>query len=87
MVAPMERSRFFPPMAIQMINVGEETGELVFIEVIGDAREKLLNYRLPKGVGIAGWAVAHRRARLVANPGLVAAHIFAGRLTVMLSSR
>jgi type IV pilus assembly protein PilC len=25
---PMERSRFFPPMAVQMIRVGEETGEL-----------------------------------------------------------
>lgn len=28
LVAPMERSEFFPPMAIQMIMVGEETGEL-----------------------------------------------------------
>jgi len=28
LVAPMERSEFFPVMAIQMINVGEETGEL-----------------------------------------------------------
>jgi type IV pilus assembly protein PilC len=28
LVAPMERSKFFPGMAIQMINVGEETGEL-----------------------------------------------------------
>ncbi len=27
-VAPMERSGFFPPMCIQMIQVGEETGEL-----------------------------------------------------------
>jgi len=27
-VAPMERSGFFPPMAVQMIMVGEETGEL-----------------------------------------------------------
>ncbi len=27
-VSPMERSGFFPPMAIQMIMVGEETGEL-----------------------------------------------------------
>lgn len=50
-----------------LLLLDEETGELVFVEVIGDAREKLLNYRLPKGVGIAGWAVAHRRARLVAN--------------------
>ena len=28
LVAPMERSGFFPPMCIQMIAVGEETGEL-----------------------------------------------------------
>lgn len=28
LVAPMERSEFFPPMAVQMIMVGEETGEL-----------------------------------------------------------
>jgi type IV pilus assembly protein PilC len=28
LVAPMERSHFFPPMTIQMISVGEETGEL-----------------------------------------------------------
>lgn len=28
LVAPMERSKFFPSMAIQMITVGEETGEL-----------------------------------------------------------
>lgn len=28
LVAPMQRSQFFPPMAIQMIMVGEETGEL-----------------------------------------------------------
>jgi len=28
LVYPMEKSGFFPPMAVQMINVGEETGEL-----------------------------------------------------------
>jgi len=28
LIAPMERSEFFPPMCIQMIMVGEETGEL-----------------------------------------------------------
>ncbi len=28
LVAPMQKSEFFPPMAIQMIMVGEETGEL-----------------------------------------------------------
>jgi len=28
LVGPMEKSRFFPPLTIQMITVGEETGEL-----------------------------------------------------------
>lgn len=28
LVTPMEKSQFFPPLAVQMINVGEETGEL-----------------------------------------------------------
>jgi GAF domain-containing protein len=44
-----------------------ETEELVFVEVIGSARDKLLKYRLPKGVGIAGWCVKNKRARLVTN--------------------
>lgn len=50
-----------------LLLLDEETGELVFVEVIGEAREKLLNYRLPKGVGIAGKAVYHRRPMLVEN--------------------
>lgn len=50
-----------------LLLLDEETGELVFVEVIGGAREKLLNYRLPKGVGIAGWTVANKRPRLVSN--------------------
>jgi GAF domain-containing protein len=50
-----------------LLLLDEETGELVFVEVIGEAREKLLNYRLPKGVGIAGWTVANKRPRLVSN--------------------
>ncbi len=50
-----------------LLLLDEETGELVFVEVIGEAREKLLNYRLPKGQGIAGWSVAKRQPRLVAN--------------------
>ncbi len=43
----------------------EETSELVFVEVIGDSREKLLNYRLEPGTGVAGWVVKNRMARLV----------------------
>lgn len=50
-----------------LLLLDEETGELVFVEVIGEAREKLLNYRLPKGQGIAGWSVGKREPRLVVN--------------------
>ena len=50
-----------------LLLLDDKTGELVFVEVIGDAREKLLNYRLPKGVGIAGKAVANGRPVLAAN--------------------
>jgi GAF domain-containing protein len=44
--------------------VDEETRELVFVEVIGDARDALLHYRLKEGEGIAGWVVTNRKARL-----------------------
>ncbi|MCH7663518.1 MAG: GAF domain-containing protein, partial [Chloroflexi bacterium] len=47
--------------------VDEETSELVFVEVIGEARDTLLHFRLPKGQGIAGWVVENRKARLVAD--------------------
>jgi len=50
-----------------LLLLDEETGELVFVEVIGSSRERLLNYRLPKGVGIAGWVVTNKRSRLVSN--------------------
>ena len=47
--------------------VDEETHELVFVEVIGEARDTLLHFRLPEGQGIAGWVVENRKARLVAD--------------------
>ena len=47
----------------------EETGELVFVEVVGDAQERLINRRLPKGAGIAGWVMDNRTARLVSDVG------------------
>lgn len=43
----------------------EETSELVFVEVIGKTRDTLLNFRIPKGQGIVGWALASRKVRLV----------------------
>ena len=50
-----------------LLLLDEETGELVFVEVIGDARDKLLNYRLPRGAGVAGKAVASGRPVLAAH--------------------
>ena len=47
--------------------VDEETRELVFVEVIGEARDALLHFRLPEGQGIAGWVVENRKTRLVAD--------------------
>jgi len=39
----------------------EETNELVFSVVHGEARDRLTNYRLPSGKGIAGWVAEHKR--------------------------
>jgi GAF domain-containing protein len=43
----------------------EETGELVFVEVLGLARETLLNHRLPPRTGVAGWVVTNKQPRMV----------------------
>ena len=43
----------------------EETGELVFIVVRGEAADQLVGYRIPKGEGIAGWVAAHREPQIV----------------------
>lgn len=48
-----------------LLLLDEETGELVFVEVIGASREKLLNYRLARGLGVAGWVVSNKASRLV----------------------
>lgn len=48
----------------------EETRELVFVEVQGIARDRLLNYRMPENEGIAGWVVANRKPRLVPDTNL-----------------
>ncbi len=45
--------------------VDEESHELVFVEVQGGARARLLNYRMPEQEGIAGWVVANQKPRLV----------------------
>ena len=43
----------------------EETGDLVFTVVRGTAASRLTGYRLPKGVGIAGWVAEHRQPQAV----------------------
>jgi GAF domain-containing protein len=50
-----------------LLLLDEETRELVFVEVIGESRDKLLNYRLPQGTGVAGWVVENKKPRLVEN--------------------
>lgn len=43
----------------------QESGDLVFVEVIGSARDKLINFRLPKGQGIAHWTIDNLTSKLV----------------------
>ena len=45
----------------------EDSGELVFVDVIGSARGKLMNYRLPNGIGVAGTVAETRQPSLVAD--------------------
>jgi GAF domain-containing protein len=43
----------------------EDTGDLVFTVVRGTAADRLIGYRLPKGMGIAGWVAQHQQPQLV----------------------
>jgi len=43
----------------------EETGELVFTVVRGSAADRLIGFRLPAGIGIAGWVAQHREPQNV----------------------
>ena len=45
----------------------EETGELVFSVVHGESKDRLTNYRLPAGKGIAGWVAEHKRPLVLTN--------------------
>jgi GAF domain-containing protein len=48
-----------------LLLLDDENGEMVFVEVIGGVRDKLLNHRQEKGLGLAGWVVKNRQTRLV----------------------
>jgi GAF domain-containing protein len=50
-----------------LILVDEETSDLVFVEVLGEARERLLGFRLKQGVGVVGYTVKTRKPQLVPN--------------------
>jgi GAF domain-containing protein len=45
----------------------DETNELVFVLVQGDAREKLQGYRIERDKGIAGWIATHQQPLIVNN--------------------
>ncbi len=48
-----------------LLLLDEETEELVFAIVHGDARDRLRGYRLPPGRGIAGWVADQREPAIV----------------------
>jgi len=50
-----------------MILVDDGTNELVFVEVIGDTREHLLNHRIDIDTGIVGHVVKTQKAMLVTD--------------------
>lgn len=50
-----------------LVLVDDETGELVFADVIGEARKQLLNHRIELDVGIVGNVVTTREPVLVAD--------------------
>lgn len=50
-----------------LILVDDETDELVFAEVIGDARPQLLNHRISIDTGVVGYVVRTQEAMLVTD--------------------
>lgn len=48
-----------------LLLLDEATGELAFAVVHGQARAALTGYRLPPGVGIAGWVAQNRKPVIV----------------------
>ena len=50
-----------------LILIDEASGELVFVDVIGEARDHLLNHRIDRNVGVVGRVVASLEAELVTD--------------------
>ena len=53
-----------------LILIDEDSQDLVFTVVHGSARETLVNYRLPRGTGIAGWVAQHVEPVVIPNARL-----------------
>lgn len=51
-----------------LILLDEESGELVFAVVQGDARDRLTGFRMSPGEGVAGWVVENRKPQIVQDP-------------------
>ncbi len=49
------------------ILIDDATGELVFVDVIGKARDHLINHRIDKDTGVVGRVVTSRKAELVTD--------------------
>lgn len=50
-----------------MLLLDSATDELVFVEVIGDSRDALLNYRIDRHEGVVGQSIDQKQAILVDN--------------------
>lgn len=50
-----------------LLLLDEDTDELVFAVVHGEARDRLSGYRLPPGKGIAGWVTENKRPLFLTN--------------------
>jgi len=50
-----------------LILIDDATGELVFVDVIGEAREHLINHRIDKDTGVVGRVVTSQKAELVTD--------------------
>ena len=50
-----------------LILIDDVTGELVFVDVIGEARDHLINHRIDKDTGVVGRVVTSLKAELVTD--------------------
>jgi sigma-B regulation protein RsbU (phosphoserine phosphatase) len=51
-----------------LILLDEESGEMVFAVVQGEARDRLTGFRMSPGEGVAGWVVENRKPQIVQDP-------------------